>query len=302
MDPVTHGFAGAAISYLGFRRRAALAVLVASAVAPDLDYLTRLCGADVFLTYHRGITHGVVALFLAPAVIGAAFSRVRKNFVYYYSLAFLGYGSHLFFDLMNQYGTRVLSPLDWRQYSLNLVFIMDPYISGGLFVGVLLAAVQKKPERARAVVLAMASLMLLYLGTRHYFHERTEEFLRKNLDEYIVMDVVPMPGGILRWWFVAKGDGYIKTGFSDLFTGRIYVDGSYDAESYDPVIEATRELDVVKRFLGFAKHPYAEIERREGRVVVTWKELSYSYAPGEHFTARVVMDEKGRVLSKRFEF
>jgi hypothetical protein len=36
--------------------------------------------------------------------------------------------------------------------------------------------------------------------------------------------------------------------------------------------------------------------------VVTWRELAYSFLPGEHFQARVVMDGNGTVVSSEFRF
>ncbi len=66
MDPITHSLAGLTISHLGFRRKAAIWVLLLSSIAPDFDYITRLWGVDVFLRYHRGITHGILALVVVP--------------------------------------------------------------------------------------------------------------------------------------------------------------------------------------------------------------------------------------------
>jgi len=112
MDPLTHALSGAVIHQLGFKRKAALFVLIFSAIAPDLDYITRFWGADIFLRYHRGITHGVLALVLFPAIIAFIFRKKGGFFYYYYSISFIAYGTHLLMDLTNQYGTRILSPLD----------------------------------------------------------------------------------------------------------------------------------------------------------------------------------------------
>lgn len=128
MDPITHTLAGATIFNLGFKRRFALWVILISSIAPDFDYITRLWGIDVFLRYHRGITHGILALFIIPLLIGLIFGH-KKGFFYYTFLSFTAYALHLFLDLTNQYGTRILSPLDWEQYSLDLVFIIDPYVT-----------------------------------------------------------------------------------------------------------------------------------------------------------------------------
>jgi inner membrane protein len=73
MDPITHGLAGTTIANLGFKRRFAFWVLIISSIAPDIDYITRIWGEDVFLRYHRGISHGILALFIVPLIkIGRA--------------------------------------------------------------------------------------------------------------------------------------------------------------------------------------------------------------------------------------
>ena len=69
MDPITHSLAGATISRLGFKRKASLWVLLIASVAPDLDYISRIWGPDMFLRYHRGITHGLLALLVIPLII-----------------------------------------------------------------------------------------------------------------------------------------------------------------------------------------------------------------------------------------
>jgi inner membrane protein len=296
MDPLTHGLAGAAIKNLGFKRDRALFVLLLASVAPDLDYIVRPLGADLFLRYHRGITHGVLALLAVPVLIGIL--SAKRGFFYYSFLAFTGYAFHLLLDLTNQYGTRVLSPLDWRQYSLDLTFIIDPYVSLGFLVSVLLAALNRK--RARTIALATFMLLAFYMGVRYYFQEKTEEFLRARLDDQIAR-VYPLPNDFMRWWFVARSGDTVSTGFADLFTGRVYVQDRYVVRN-DPAIERSKGQRVVKNFLNFAKYPHAEVERHNGQTVVIWRELAYGFLPGEHFEARVVMDGRGRVVSSKFRF
>src|SRR4030066_2568327 len=117
--------------------------LILSSTAPDFDYVTRFWGMDIFLRYHRGIPHGILFLFLVPMVIGLIFGP-RKGFLYYFFIAFLGYSAHLFMDLNNQYGTRILSPLDWQQYSLDLTFIIDPSITIALLLSLTLCKFNNK--------------------------------------------------------------------------------------------------------------------------------------------------------------
>jgi inner membrane protein len=298
MDPVTHGLVGATIYNLGFKRKAAFWVLLIASVAPDLDYVTRLWGTDILLRYHRGITHGILALFMVPIIIGMVFGY-RKGFIYYTFLAFIAYAAHLILDLTNQYGTRILSPLDWNQYSLDLVFIFDPYITGGLLLSLIICRINRK----KTAVIALITVLLLvsYAGGRFYLHGKIKEFLRSKMDANTYM-VCPLPNDFLRWWFIVKSGNEIKVGFADLFTQRVCEQETYTVSEKDPFITMSKETRVVENFLYFARYPYAEVQRDPGRITVLWRELAYSFLPGDHFVAVVIFGSDGKVVHSYFTF
>jgi len=298
MDPVTHGLVGATIYNLGFRRKAALWVLLIASVAPDIDYVTRFWGADVLLRYHRGITHGIICLFIVPIIIGVVFGY-RKGFLYYTFLAFLAYTAHLLMDLMNQYGTRILSPLDWNQYSLDLVFIVDPYITCGLLLSLIICRINK--QKTAAVALITILLLVAYAGGRFYLHGKTKEFLRSKMDAN-TYTICPLPNDFLRWWFIAKSGNEIKVGFADLFTRRVCEQGTYIISDKDPFIAMSEETSVVKNFLYFARYPYADVQRDPERITVLWRELAYSFLPGDHFVAVVIFGNDGKVVHSYFSY
>src|SRR4030067_2168354 len=237
MDPITHSLAGAAIAQLGFKRKGAFWVLLISSIAPDLDYITRLWGVDVFLRYHRGITHGILALIVVPVLIGLIFG-LRKGFLYYFFIAFLGYSAHLFMDLTNQYGTRILSPLDWQQYSLDLTFIIDPYITIRLLLSLILCKFKK--EKSLVIALITVLLFISYTAGRYYLHVKTKDFLKEKL-EANTYKIYPLPNDFLRWWFIAKSGDEVKVGFADLFTQRVYTQETYRMADKDPFIERSKE-------------------------------------------------------------
>ena len=298
MDPVTHGLFGATISHIGFKRKLAFWVLLIASVAPDIDFIARFWGTDALLRYHRGITHGILALFVVPILIGVLFGY-RKGFFYYTFLAFLAYAAHLIMDLMNQYGTRILSPLDWNQYSLDLMFIFDPYITSGLLISVVMCRINKK--RTAAIALATVLLFVAYAGGRFYLHDKTKEFLRAQMD-YNTYTVCPLPNDFLRWWFIAKSGNVIKVGFADLFTQRVYGQETYTISERDPFIAMSKETSVVKNFLYFARYPYAEVKRYSDRITVRWRELAYSFLPGDHFVAVVTFGSDGNITNSYFSY
>lgn len=298
MDPVTHALSGMLLHRFGFKRKAALFVLIFSAVAPDLDYVTRIWGVDVFLRYHRGITHGILALVVFPAIMAFIF-RKRCGFFYCYSLSFLAYALHLFMDLTNQYGTRIFSPFDWSQYSLDLTFIIDPYITIGLLLSVIFGGLNKK--KSAIIAICTAVLFIGYVGGRAYLQKETRKFLKTKVDANIYK-VYPLPNDFLRWWFIAISADEVRAGFVDLFTKKVCIHDGYKINFNDTAIAESKKNRVVQNFLYFARHPYAEVNRLDNKTIVTWKELSYSFLSGDRFVAKVVMDENEKVNEAYFKF
>ncbi len=300
MDPVTHGLTGILISR-GFRsKKGVVGVLLTSSLLPDIDYITRLWGADVFLRYHRGITHGFLAALLLPAAVALLFRRIySRGGFYYFVAASLGYTTHLLMDLTTQYPMRLFAPLDWEGYSLDLMFIIDPYVTGSIILGIILSL--RKTSRRRLIVGVVLIFLILYSGARWYLKSMAEEFLRTQLDEYHYR-LCPLPNDFLRWWFVVRSSNTYKVGFVDLFSRSICIKGVYRYTEEEPEISESKVLRVVRNFLYFAKAPYAELIEEGDRRVVKWRELSYAFLPGEHFVATVRFDRLGRVEDAFFRY
>lgn len=298
MDPITHTLAGATIFNLGFKRRFALLVILISSIAPDFDYITRLWGVDVFLRYHRGITHGILALFAVPLLIGLILGH-KKGFFYYTFISFTAYALHIFLDLTNQYGTRILSPLDWDQYSLDLIFIIDPYITFGFLLSLIICKVNKK--KALIIALLTFILLILYIGGRAYLQAKTLKFVKERIDAQ-VYKIYPLPNDFLRWWFITRIDDKINIGFADLFTQRLCIQDTYILENNNPYVEKSKDVKVVKNFIYFARFPYAEVKKDTDKITVIWRELSYSFRAGDHFVAKVLYDKNGNVIDSYFKF
>ncbi len=300
MDPVTHALAGALIPKIGFKRKASLWVSIISSIAPDFDYITRFWGADTFLRYHRGITHGIIALFIFPIITGIILKyNFKKGFLYYSFLSFIAYGLHLFMDLTNQYGVRIFSPLDWNLYSLDITFIIDPYITIGLVMSLTACYFNKK----RRITISFLTFILFafYINGKYYLKNVSEEFLRENMDEYVYR-LCPLPNDFFRWWFVSKTGNILKVGFVDLFTKRVYIQDRLRYSETEPEILLSKSTKTVKNFLYFAQFPYSEIKRQGNETTVVWRELSYAFLPGDHFVAKVIYNRNGKVIQSYFKF
>jgi inner membrane protein len=297
MDPITHTLTGIAVKQAGLHRRSALLIVVLASLLPDIDYITRLWGTDVLLRYHRGITHSIFALFTFSLLFGLSF-KSRCGFFYAFTLTFICYGLHILFDLTNQYGTRVLAPLDWNAYGLDLTFIIEPWITIPLLISFIAGRLNKK--RAQAIALLTFLLIAGVLTIRYSLQGEAKAFLKQKIDANIYR-VYPIPNDFLTWSFLTKTPEGVNIGMVDLFSKRVAVVETFNRPQSDPLIEASKRSPVVQNFLYFAKYPYAEVLRKNGNVLVLWRELSFAYIAGNRFSVVVEFDKNGNVKAARFK-
>ena len=138
MDNLCHTLVGAAIGEAGLKRRTryGAAALMISANIPDLDVLSFLTDTSP-VSFRRGWTHGILAQIALPVLMTGAFwmwNRWRKpasgaahpfHAGWLLALSFVGVYSHVFLDYLNNYGVRLLTPVDWRWFYGDSVFIID---------------------------------------------------------------------------------------------------------------------------------------------------------------------------------
>ena len=150
MDNLTHTLVGLTLAESGLKRTSRLATttLVIAANLPDVDGLSYLFGGSTTgLTFRRGWTHGVLAMFVLPLLLVAVllgWERLRRQppgsrAGWLLVLAAIGVWSHPLLDLLNTYGVRLLMPFSSRWFYGDALFIIDPWVWLTLLLGVALA-------------------------------------------------------------------------------------------------------------------------------------------------------------------
>ncbi|HVH88711.1 MAG TPA: metal-dependent hydrolase [Terriglobales bacterium] len=156
MEPVTHLLTGACIGRAGLNRTTAYATLMLTLAAefPDIDILWQIRGPVEAFTHHRGFTHSflgapVDAIIVLGFVYGLHRWRLSRGksprLVPRWGLLFL-FGilavlSHILLDFTNNYGVRPFMPFNWRWYSWDIVFIIEPLMLLVLLVGLVLPSI-----------------------------------------------------------------------------------------------------------------------------------------------------------------
>lgn len=149
MDNLCHSLVGAAIGKAGLARRTTLGMstLIIANNLPDLDVAVFVTNA-LAMSFRRGWTHGVLAQATLPiALTGAmlAYDRLvlQKRAaapppalaVELLLLSYLGVLLHVFMDLMNSYGVRLLMPFTGQWFYGDALFIVDPWLYLALGLG-----------------------------------------------------------------------------------------------------------------------------------------------------------------------
>jgi membrane-bound metal-dependent hydrolase YbcI (DUF457 family) len=151
MDTITHGIVGALIGKAFFAGEASRAPLswtepppvagrvailccTAGAMFPDVDVFAGPLAHNslAIMTWHRGITHSMVLLPVWAAVLAAlsywAARRARwpaPEFGDLMAIYLVALGSHIFLDVVTNFGTMVWSPLNYSRVYWDWIFIVD---------------------------------------------------------------------------------------------------------------------------------------------------------------------------------
>ncbi len=307
---MTHGLAGALLGRAGSGSRAARAVVATAAIAamfPDVDALFlpgswfRLGDTMSYLRYHRGVTHSfLLAPFFAAglALLVRAVAR-RTPFPALFAAALAGIASHIVFDWITSYGTMFFAPLSWRRYSLDWVFILDPFFTG-IPVAALVASLLLR-RRPQLVGLLGAAALFGYVAFCAAMHRRALGSARRLFPSAEVA-ALPQPLSPLRWMLVADRGGEMDVAYVRLGPGAppaAVANGAsrpgilqklkkayspeasapierFATEAADPRVVAAGRFADVAAWRRFARFPIADVEARsDGGARLTFTDLRF---------------------------
>jgi inner membrane protein len=222
MDPLTHVATGIALSQFvpsPSRGGAALAGVL-FALLPDLDYVLRFYNPLAYLKHHRGFTHSLLALLLF-VILGALLGRLVGGPRWFRPLIIIGFlvlASHLFLDWLTSYGTQLLNPFTRAKYSLDWVFIIDPYLTA--LVAVAAVTVIWSGVWARALGATCLGLAGAYILLCGYYHHQAlnlaRQVFQRHAEVSTTVAALPQPLSPRRWLLMAAAPGEIRQAFVKL--------------------------------------------------------------------------------------
>ena len=291
MDNVCHTLVGAAMAEVGLKRHSAYAsaTLMIAANIPDLDVLVFATDTPG-IEFRRGWTHGVVGQAILPialtlAVTAWAHWRRRPESAggtpvrpwRLLGLSYLALYSHLLLDFLNNYGVRLLAPVEWRWFYGDAVFIVDPWLWLMLGAGVWAARRKRIPQPAALALGIAAGYVVVMLGSAAISREEVIREWRasRGYDPSALM-VGPVPVSPFSHEVIIDAGDHYETGTYRFWSPRLRIDPArVPKNEHAPEVAAARAAPAIRSFLVWSRFPVWEVRRTGAGALVTVGDMRF---------------------------
>jgi membrane-bound metal-dependent hydrolase YbcI (DUF457 family) len=279
VDPVSHLLFGRTVA-LTIHRRPALtgvtAALVLGSILPDADAVLTSRGFDLYLRAHASGTHSLLATVVEALVLALVLrmlvtgSRVLPLLV----ASWVGVVGHIFWDLADGSDISLFTPFSDAMLGWHLVAMGEPIVLVTLAAAVLLA--WRWPARARSSAAAALVLLSVLLAVK----KTTQEWARTRYAESVVNEapgaitIAPSLGRLFAWTIYDRDGDRVRAWSVDGRSGAVTLAFEYRDAADAPAVMLSRELPVVRAFLGLSKIPFVRMERDGPRRLVLWSDVS----------------------------
>ncbi len=289
MDNITHTLTGAIASKAGpghHHTRLVFWILILAANIPDIDFLLQFFGDRIFyMEQHRALSHSFIFAPFFAAFIAYILKLTVKgiDFRLVFMYTFIGIIIHIFFDLITSFGTMIFYPITNARYTLDLIFIIDPWLTGSLIV--FLIFVRKFKQHRRKIIWGGIAFVLVYFilafTNREIVRTNVEDYFAGYGIQYNKMIVLPQPFAITNWMVAVETDDAAYQIFTNSFESPDnYVLLDYPLPEPNQFIHAAKETDEVEFFKWFARMPvYDYYNDNNGSHIVEFYDLQFVFNP-----------------------
>ena len=295
MDNLCHTLVGVSLARAGLARgsRYATAALVIGANFPDIDVVAVPLGHGI--GWRRGVTHGILALFVLPFVLTGLILlwhrwRRRKGDTAedpaprtLVLLSFLAILTHPTLDFMNVYGVRWLEPFSGRWFYGDALFIVDPWLWIILLVGVLAPSLSRgrvtHPTRSArvALVAAAAYVSLMMLAAARARHRISGELITStSLGAPSALMVAPVFANPIRREIVFEDGDHYRFATGAVVGAPLTLGGMLGKGDLDPDVVRAAALPRGREFLHWARFPFFRVDRSAAATLVHIADARYS--------------------------
>lgn len=308
MDNVCHTLVGAACGAAGLSRRTRFgaATLMLTANLPDVDVLV-FATSTPWIEFRRGWTHGILAQLVLPVTWTAIvwlFDRFKRSrgsegdrpfhAGWTLLLSCVGVYSHVFLDVLNNYGVRLASPISWRWFYGDAVFIVDPWIWGMLAIGIWLTSSRGHTRPARIALVAVTCYVVVMLTSGSAARGIVSDAWKgaHGVEPRALM-VGPLPlWPFSRQVIVDAGDHYEYGSFSWGQRAVTFEPEKIPKNSSSPEVALARRDNNIRAFLVWSRFPFWTIEPAPNGTKVTVSDMRFAGRNG--FFASTVLPAVGQ--------
>lgn len=302
MDPLTHALSGVVWSKTGPIQRwgkPATWTLIGATLLPDVDHITlRLLGPMAYLKYHRGFTHSIIGgLLLALLLAGLVYIIIRGSrklgYLRLFGLSILGIYTHILLDFITSYGTQLLFPFSTYRYSLDLVFIVDPYLTLIFLTPLVFMRFSKIRIAHIALSLAGVYLVMAFIN-QGLASAKGNKIAREMGIEVVRYEAFPLPLSPFRWSVIVEDRWRYYQMNLDILRDNRFVQVFEKGPRDDNIIKRAEGLEIVKTYLWFARFPIITLKEIKGGHLLEYYDLRFNLLPPRKpFLLRVVLGEDG---------
>ena len=281
MDSISQLALGAALGVAVVGRKAGVGkAALWGAVAgtlPDLDVFWDHGDPISNMVLHRAESHSLLWLSLFSLPMAAFVARMHSQWPlwrHWWLAIGLTLVTHPLLDWMTVYGTQLALPFTNQPYAIGSIFIVDPFYTLPLLVGVVWASVVKTKSyagvglRANQFGLTISTLYLFWglAAQAHVTRIAKSDLVKKGVDFSHVL-VTPTPFNSLLWRVVAISDDQYLEGFYSVFDTQASIVFDYfpRGKELSKRVESNTGLRQIRAFSqGFYK-----VHEESGKVLVT---------------------------------
>ena len=304
MDSLTQVLFGAAVGQTILGRRVGRRALFWGGLCgtlPDLDVFLPSQGAVWDFVGHRGFSHSLFVLALLSPLLAWLITRIhpdtKQHFRGWFLLVFVCLETSVILDYFTIYGTRLLWPFDPTPLAWSMLFIIDPFFTLPLLVGVsAVLFLPRTPLPARRICAVCLGVSLSYLvwaaGAKIVLDHKVEQALARQGVTYERLVSCPTPFNTFLWRFLGiEGDRFFEV-FVSVFDGP----GPVRVTWHPRRLEMIRPLEGLKEFQALAafSRGFFKASLQDGNVVFT--DLRMGSEPGYAFQFVLGRQVDGQVV------
>jgi inner membrane protein len=205
------------------------------------------------------------------------------------ALSYLALYSHLLLDFLNNYGVRLLAPVEWRWFYGDAVFIVDPWLWVVLGAGVWVARRHGRPQPAALSLGIATGYVAVMLASAAISREAVVREWRavRGYDPVALM-VGPVPVSPFSHEVIIDAGDHYETGTYRFWSPRLRLDAiRVPKNEHLPEVRAARGAPAIRSLLVWSRFPVWQVQRTGEGARVTLQDMRFR--GGARFSASTVV-------------